>query len=67
LSIRADDSGTQFLGHGGSVAGYAVHMLFQPWSKLVVVPLRNYGRGATNLSRAAAGFLADAVTAAAAR
>jgi CubicO group peptidase (beta-lactamase class C family) len=39
LSVRSGDDGLLLLGHGGSVAGYTAHMLFEPASKLGVVLL----------------------------
>ncbi len=52
FSIRIDEDGTKWAGHGGSVAGYTAYLLFQPESGLGVVLLRNYNRGATNLREA---------------
>lgn len=37
------------VGHGGSVAGYNAHLIFEPESGIGVVLLRNYGGGQTNL------------------
>lgn len=45
--------GRLLAGHGGSVAGYAAHLLFEPATGLTVVLLRNYNRGRTNLAAAA--------------
>ncbi len=53
FSIRRDGDGTWWASHGGSVAGYNAHLLFQPESQLGVVLLRNYNRGETNLGQAA--------------
>ena len=43
--------------HGGSVAGYNAHMVFEPESRIGVVLLRNYGGGEINLGRAAKDLL----------
>lgn len=61
LSIRTTESGIKMLGHGGSVAGYTAYMLFEPESKLGVVLLRNYNRGATDLAETAGNFLGELV------
>ena len=53
FSLRRDDDGTWWASHGGSVAGYNAHLLFQPESRLGVVLLRNYNGGETNLGQAA--------------
>ena len=53
FSLRRDDDGTWWASHGGSVAGYNAHLLFQPESQLGVVLLRNYDGGETNLGQAA--------------
>ncbi|MDE2678411.1 MAG: serine hydrolase [Gemmatimonadota bacterium] len=50
--------GRVFAGHGGSVAGYTAHLLFEPATGLTAVLLRNYNRGRTNLGRAARELLA---------
>ncbi len=59
LSIRLADNGVRLVGHGGSVAGYNVHLVFDPETKIVVVLLRNYGRGNTDLRQAAHGLAAE--------
>ncbi len=51
--------GRTLIGHGGSVAGYTAHMLFDPDSRLGIVLLRNYNTGRTNLGRAARGLLLE--------
>jgi len=53
--VRAD--GRRFVGHGGSVAGYTAHMLFEPESGVGVVLLRNYNVGSTDLGGSAATLL----------
>ncbi|MFC1555736.1 serine hydrolase domain-containing protein [candidate division KSB1 bacterium] len=63
FSISTDDDGFTTIGHGGSVAGYNAHMVFDPVSKLGVTLLRNYSGGSTNLSRAARGLLKKLVEA----
>ena len=57
FSISTVD-GRVFAGHGGSVAGYTAHLLFEPATGLTVVLLRNYNRGQTNLGGAARELLA---------
>lgn len=52
FSVASVD-GRLFAGHGGSVAGYTAHLLFEPATGLTVVLLRNYNRGRTNLGDAA--------------
>ena len=49
FSLRRDDDGTWWASHGGSVAGYNAHLLFQPESQIGVVLLRNYNGGRTDL------------------
>jgi CubicO group peptidase (beta-lactamase class C family) len=62
--VELDDGRTvTFVGHGGSVAGYNAYLVFEPRSGLGVVLLRNYNRGATNLSRAAGDLLRELVAA----
>ena len=53
FSLRRDGDGTLWANHGGSVAGYTAHLLFDPESQLGVVLLRNYNAGETNLGQAA--------------
>ena len=53
FSLRRDGYGTLWANHGGSVAGYTAHLLFNPESQLGVVLLRNYNTGKTNLGEAA--------------
>jgi CubicO group peptidase (beta-lactamase class C family) len=48
-------------GHGGSVAGYNAYITFEPASRLGVILLRNYNRGATNLGESARGLLRELV------
>ncbi len=57
FSIDSVD-GRVFAGHGGSVAGYTAHLLFEPATGLTAVLLRNYNRGRTNLGEAARRLLA---------
>ncbi|MDX1578809.1 MAG: serine hydrolase, partial [Gemmatimonadota bacterium] len=49
----ADGSTRTLAGHGGSVAGYNMALVFEPESGWGVVLGRNYNRGATNLGEAA--------------
>jgi CubicO group peptidase (beta-lactamase class C family) len=51
------------VGHGGSVAGYNAHLIFEPVSGIGVILLRNYGGGATNLGSAARDLLRELVEA----
>ncbi len=57
FSLSRDEDGRLFVGHGGSVAGYNAHMLFEPESGIGIVLLRNYSGGRTNLGRAARDLL----------
>jgi CubicO group peptidase (beta-lactamase class C family) len=59
FSISVDQDGRTIAGHGGSVAGYTANMAFDPDARIGVVLLRNYGRGATNLGRAAQDLVAQ--------
>ena len=63
FQIRSGPEGRRFIGHGGSVAGYTAHLVFEPESAIGVVLLRNYGSGRTNLGRAATEVLAALVEA----
>jgi len=51
FSISQREGSPDLIGHGGSVAGYNAHLVFEPESGIVVVLLRNYGGGETNLGR----------------
>jgi CubicO group peptidase (beta-lactamase class C family) len=51
--IHRRDGFPDLVGHGGSVAGYNAHMVFEPETGIGVILLRNYGGGATNLGSAA--------------
>lgn len=57
FSITQRDGLPDLVGHGGSVAGYNAHMIFEPESGIGVILLRNYGGGETNLGRAARDLL----------
>lgn len=59
FSISSDADGRRTVGHGGSVAGYTAHLLFDPTARAGVILLRNYGQGATNLGRAAGDLLRE--------
>lgn len=61
--VRKRPGGTRFVGHGGSVAGYTAHLVFEPRSRTGVILLRNYNRGETDLGEAAAAVLAAVVDA----
>ena len=53
------EGGRRFVGHGGSVAGYTAHLVFEPQSGVGVIILRNYNSGRTNLARASSELLAS--------
>ena len=55
----ADGTTMTFVGHGGSVAGYNMYLVFEPKSGYGVVLGRNYNVGATVLGRAGDTLLAD--------
>lgn len=61
FSIRSvtleDGTKVRFVGHGGSVAGYNMYLVFEPESGYGVALGRNYNRGATNLGEAGNGLL----------
>ncbi len=64
FSVRTTEDGHRLVGHGGSVAGYTAYLLFEPGLRIGVVLLRNYNRGETDLSDAAAELLTALVRAA---
>jgi CubicO group peptidase (beta-lactamase class C family) len=53
FAVSTTPDGKHFVGHGGSVAGYTAHLVFEPESRIGVVLLRNYNSGATSLGSAA--------------
>jgi len=61
FSIRpvalAGGGDVRFVGHGGSVAGYNMYLVFEPGSGYGVALGRNYNRGATSLGEAGNGLL----------
>ncbi|MBT8396719.1 MAG: beta-lactamase family protein [Gemmatimonadetes bacterium] len=57
FSISQREGAPDLVGHGGSVAGYNAHLIFEPESGIGVILLRNYGGGETNLGRAARDLL----------
>jgi CubicO group peptidase (beta-lactamase class C family) len=57
FSISRAPESPDLVGHGGSVAGYNAHLLFEPESGIGVVLLRNYGGGEISLGRAARDLL----------
>lgn len=61
FSISEAPGAPDLMGHGGSVAGYNAHLVFEPESGIGVVLLRNYGGGEINLGRAAKELLWDLV------
>ncbi len=61
-NVRERDDGRVFVGHGGSVAGYTAHAVFEPESGIGVILFRNYNSGATNLGGAATRLLDQLLT-----
>ena len=61
FSIHTTESGLRTVGHGGSVAGYNAHLVFDPETTVGVVLLRNYNGGSTNLARRAVALLEELV------
>ena len=61
FSLRPASDGTLVMGHGGSVAGYTAQIWSHVPSGLGVVLLRNYNRGATNLSQSSFALLEELV------
>ncbi len=61
FSVEVGEDGRRVVSHGGSVSGYTAHLAFDPDTRVAVVLLRNYGRGATNLGAAAAGLVRELV------
>lgn len=59
FQITASEGGRRFVGHGGSVAGYTAHLVFEPESGIGVIILRNYNSGRTNLGRVTTELLAS--------
>jgi len=57
FSISSAPGAPDLVGHGGSVAGYNAHLVFEPESGIGVVLLRNYGGGELNLGVAAKDLL----------
>lgn len=51
--------GTLLAGHSGTVAGYTSYLVFDPATRVGVVLLRSYNRGATNLGAAAQGLVME--------
>lgn len=61
FSLRVTEEGLHLVSHGGSVAGYNAHMVFDPVSTIGVVLLRNYNGGSVNLGRVASDLLVELV------
>ena len=56
--VALEGGGTvRFVGHGGSVAGYNMYLVFEPESGYGVALGRNYNSGATSLGEAGNGLL----------
>jgi CubicO group peptidase (beta-lactamase class C family) len=53
---------TAVAGHSGTVPGYTAYMAFDPATRIGVVLLRNYNRGATNLGATAAALVLELAT-----
>ncbi len=49
--VQIAPGGTKVMGHSGSVAGYNAYLCFDPASKIGVILLRNYTRGAASLGK----------------
>ena len=49
--VQIAPRGTKVVGHSGSVAGYNAYLCFDPASKIGVILLRNYTRGAASLGK----------------
>jgi CubicO group peptidase (beta-lactamase class C family) len=64
FSINQSPNGRRVVGHGGSVAGYTAHLVFDPDARVGVVLLRNYASGRTQLARASTDLLRDLLAAA---
>ncbi len=61
FSIRVTEEDLHLVSHGGSVAGYNAHLIFNPESAIGVVLLRNYNGGSVNLGRVASDLLVELV------
>jgi CubicO group peptidase (beta-lactamase class C family) len=61
--IAINQNNHREISHGGSVAGYTAHLVFDPDTRISVILLRNYDGGQTNLARAANELLRELVTA----
>lgn len=63
FSVRVTDEERRMVGHGGSVAGYTAHIVFDPDARVGVILLRNYNSGRTSLANAATTLLTELVRA----
>lgn len=61
FQIRVGEDGRRYVAHGGSVAGYTAHLVFEPESGIGVILLRNYNSGAMNLGAVASRALVSLV------
>lgn len=61
FTLRANTDGQHLVSHGGSVAGYNAHLIFEPDTRIGVVILRNYNRSVVNLGGAARNLLEELV------
>ncbi len=61
FSLRVAEDGPRLVSHGGSVAGYNAHLIFDPESTIGVVLLRNYNGGSVNLGRVAGDLLIELI------
>ena len=64
FTINQGPNGRRVVSHGGSVAGYTAHLVFDPDARVGVVLLRNYASGRTQLGRASTDLLRDLLAAA---
>jgi CubicO group peptidase (beta-lactamase class C family) len=63
FSVRVGEDGRRTAGHGGSVAGYTAHLVFDPDAQVGVILLRNYNSGRTSLQGVATALLTELVAA----
>ncbi len=61
FSLRVTEDGLRLVSHGGSVAGYNAHLIFDPETAIGVVLLRNYNGGSVNLGRVAGDLLIELI------
>ncbi len=54
-AVKPARDGVLVVGHGGWVAGYTAHVVYDPDTKFAVILLRNYNQGRSNLGQIAEG------------